>query len=308
MPGSATPKRVSAVLIGKYGVGKTSLFNKLADETVDSDSCSCQGLRAGVYHNEVCDIKLIDVPGGEPCASHNGLTCGPLNGIFVLIEYHPRIGSTLVDAFWDTFQVLKYEHLDMVTVVVTKMDRFSPGNKWPTADHVKSDICRVFDEDVGVHRVLFSHPGSKKDDLARSIFSILDNLPPVQLQYVGAEITEYFGINLVERCKRKRIDEDTEANNGSFQVKVPSEQNYETVELHHEYTPMDVDGADLMRNGWSWTRGKRSHGHKRKWRKVFKILRRLCCVHIVLVLGVHCILCNLMWVVLVTTRCDRHEM
>jgi hypothetical protein len=144
------PNSAFAIFIGKEGVGKTAIFNKVTD-TLNYGPFCCPA-SVGVSHSWECDLQIIDpVRSLLPWA----LTGRPLNGIFVLVEFHPRIGSTMIDSFWETFSVLKYDCLDMVTVLVTKMDLFEPGGIWPSIHRVVEDICKVLKEDVGVERVIF---------------------------------------------------------------------------------------------------------------------------------------------------------
>jgi len=102
-----------------------------------------------------CDVQIIDPPGpsslGHGYSLHYGLTSasGPLNSIFILIEFHPRIVSKMVDDFWDTFHMLKYEHLAMVTVLITKMDHLKSGGMWASMDHAQKYTREIFEEDVG---------------------------------------------------------------------------------------------------------------------------------------------------------------
>jgi hypothetical protein len=194
------PNSAFAIFLGKEGVGKTAIFNKIADAVLSTDGSFCCSASIGVSHSWECDLQIIDpVRSSLPCA----LTWMPLNGLFVLVEFHPRIGSTMIDSFWETFSVLKYDCLDMVTVLVTKMDLFEPGGIWPSIVRVVEDICKVLKEDVGVERVIFSYPEMKKEDLAKAICEQVKDLPLRQLEYTDAELIQYFGINESEGQQKK---------------------------------------------------------------------------------------------------------
>ena len=194
------PDPAFAIFLGKEAVGKTAIFNKITDAILSTDGSFCCPSSVGVSHSWECDLQIIDpVRSSMPCA----LTWRPLNGIFVLVEFHPRIGSTMIDAFWEAFSVLKYDCLDMVTVLITKMDRFEPGGRWPTIDCVMEDICKVLKEDVGVERVIFSNPEMKKGDLAKAIREQVKDLPLRQLEYTDAERIQYFGIK-ESVCQQKK--------------------------------------------------------------------------------------------------------
>lgn len=196
------PNSAFAIFLGKEGVGKTAIFNKITDTKLFTEGSFFCPASVGVSHSWECDLQIIDpVRSLLPWA----LTGRPLNGIFVLVEFHPRIGSTMIDSFWETFSVLKYDCLDMVTVLVTKMDLFEPGGIWPSIDRVVEDICKVLKEDVGVERVIFSYPEMKKEDLAKAICEQVKDLLLRQLEYTDAELIQYFGINESGQQKKSRI-------------------------------------------------------------------------------------------------------
>lgn len=67
---------------------------------------------------------------------------------------------------------------------------------------------RMFGADVGVERVIFSHKGTRKEDLLEAIRDQVKDLPPRQLEYTDTEIIQYFGIK-EKRCQqKKRSSED----------------------------------------------------------------------------------------------------
>jgi hypothetical protein len=74
------------------------------------------------------------------------------------------------------------------------MDHFTPGGAWQTIQHVESNICKIFHEDIGVDRVIFSHPDMTKDDLSHAICNQVKDLPLRQLEYSESEILQYFGV------------------------------------------------------------------------------------------------------------------
>jgi hypothetical protein len=59
----------------------------------------------------------------------------------------------------------------MVVVVITKMDYFSPGGPWPTRHHVEKDIRKLFEEDVGIDRVIFWHHKMEKGEISEAIYN-----------------------------------------------------------------------------------------------------------------------------------------
>jgi hypothetical protein len=84
------------ILIGREGCGKTTIFNRITKASTHEDLPHCCPCETGVTHSLGCCLHVID-PQSNGCSLHHGLTCGELNGIFILIEFHPRIGSALID-------------------------------------------------------------------------------------------------------------------------------------------------------------------------------------------------------------------
>jgi hypothetical protein len=92
----------------------------------------------------------------------------------------------------------------MVIVVITKMDYFSPGGPWPTMQLVEKDIRKLFEEEVGIDRVIFWHQGMAKEQLLDTIYSEAICMPQRQLFYNDTELMEHFGISR-KTCTHKRL-------------------------------------------------------------------------------------------------------
>jgi chromosome segregation ATPase len=90
--------------------------------------------------------------------------------------------------------MLKPDCLGMVTVLVTKMDRFQPVGKWTSIDIAEEDIRKVFNEDASAERVLFSHHEMNKEELVNAICEQVKDLPPRQLEYTDDERVQHFGV------------------------------------------------------------------------------------------------------------------
>lgn len=274
MPDMTDPRRVFGIFIGKDGVGKSTIFNNITNITNENDSsrrCSCTMPSIGVItHHNKHEMQIMDTPGstspGYGCLLHHGLTCEPLNCIFVLIEYHPRIGSTMVESFWETFSRLKYESLDMVVIIVTKLDHFEPSEKWRSIDHVKKDIRKIFENDVGVERIIFSHLGSKKGDLLDALFEQMKDLPPQRLEYSDEECIQYFG----KICQQKISSAKT----------VDTFHN-DTVLVNESSYLLNANMVDTMRRDASDTEDDTNSERRGGfWIMFSSILRMLCCIPI----------------------------
>ena len=88
--------QVYTILIGREGCGKTSVFKEIIDASTQRELQHCCPCKAGISHLKDCDLHIIDSM-SSGCSLHHGLTFGQLNGVVVLIEYHPRYGSTMID-------------------------------------------------------------------------------------------------------------------------------------------------------------------------------------------------------------------
>ena len=97
-------------------------------------------------------------------------------------------------AFWEAVSCLRSHDLDMVVVLVTKMDQYEPGGAWPSAQCIQRDIRRLFKEEAEVDRVIFSHSEMNKYELIDSMFHQVKDMPLRQLQYNKFEIVEHFGM------------------------------------------------------------------------------------------------------------------
>ncbi|KAL9178884.1 hypothetical protein ACHAXT_011857 [Thalassiosira profunda] len=284
------PKRAFAVLLGKEGVGKTAVLRKICDEETGggaSRSCSCE-ISIGVCRGKDHHVQIIDpsvscssAPG---CLLHHSLTYAPLNGALVLVEYHPRIGSTMVDDFWQAFSALKYEWLSMVVVLVTKMDRFKPGEAWPSIDHVQESIREVFVDDIGIDegRIIFAGLDTGKEGLLAAIFDQVKDLPLEQLQYTLSERAEYFGIKGNSCQQKKRNIEHLDICSDSSKMARICTTDVIASPAPLEETSVSLSGSAtgiLIKNGILESRddGARAQASS-YWTKFFRLMRILLCV------------------------------
>ena len=93
-------------------------------------------------------MELHDGPGcnsKEDIYQHSwilkaGLTCEPLNAIFIAVGYDPRIKDNMGGDFEEVTKILKKEYLDHVVLLVTKMDLFKPDQLFPSRAAVENGI------------------------------------------------------------------------------------------------------------------------------------------------------------------------
>ena len=157
----------TAIMIGKVGAGKTTIFNKVCDANraadITDDSCTRQFVSRRVYYDYL-SMVLYDGPGcnsKEDTYAHSfvlrhGLTREPLSGIFFTLEYNPRIRNNMGGDFYEVSKILKEEAYDHIIVLVTKMDQFQPDPSFPTRQSMENHIRRTFEADYGMQQVVFS--------------------------------------------------------------------------------------------------------------------------------------------------------
>ncbi|CAJ1343880.1 unnamed protein product [Effrenium voratum] len=195
----------TAIMIGKVGVGKTTIFNKVCDANRDADitddSCTRQFVSKKVFYDGM-SMVLYDGPGcnsKEDAYAHSfvlrhGLTCEPLNGVFVTVEYNPRIRNNMGGDFYEVAKILKKEAYDHIVVLVTKMDQFHADSKFPTRASMEAHIRKSFQADYGMNRVVFSNATSNAWMLFDDMRKAIAKLPKVQLSYTDEEFMEHFDL------------------------------------------------------------------------------------------------------------------
>jgi GTP-binding protein EngB required for normal cell division len=186
-------------------VGKTTIFNKLCDAS-RSTNLSCYSVTRTYAKDKVFyqgkELIIFDGPGckskrdtyNHSYVMRHGLTHEPLNCIFIFVEYNPRIGSNMADDFWEVAKILKPEYLDMVSVIVTKMDHFQTDDTNISEDTIKQNISDTFANDFDVHTIVFSKHSTTKEDLFNMLHHAVANRPAVKLEYSEGEFLQYFDL------------------------------------------------------------------------------------------------------------------
>lgn len=185
-------------------MGKTTVFNKICDETRstltdDYASATRTYARHKIFYGGD-ELIVFDGPG---CKSkkdtykhsyviRHGLTHEPLNGIFVFVEYNSRIGSIMADDFWEVAKLIKPQYMHLVVLVVTKMDRFQPDESLQSRDEVERHISRIFENDHGIHQFVFSDRSIDKEGLFTQMHDAIKETTPTRLEYTDAEFLKYF--------------------------------------------------------------------------------------------------------------------
>lgn len=192
-----------AIMIGKVGAGKTTIFNKVCDAQreadITDDSCTRQFVWKKVFYDGI-SMVLYDGPGcnsKEDTYAHSfvlrhGLTCEPLSGVFVTLEYNPRIRNNMGGDFYEVAKILKKEAYDHIVVLVTKMDQFYPDSKFPDRKSMEQHILQSFQSDYGINRVVFSDKKSTPAELFHAMRKAIAQCSKIHLSYTDEEFLEHF--------------------------------------------------------------------------------------------------------------------
>jgi len=124
----------------------------------------------------------------------HGLTHDALNGIFIFVEYNPRVGSIMAEDFWEVAKMLKPEYFNMVVLIATKMDQFKPGKSFPNRGSIEQEISTIFEDDHDVRQVLFSDESTCKDELFQGMYNAIQDKPSIQLEYSEVEFLQHFDL------------------------------------------------------------------------------------------------------------------
>ena len=93
----------------------------------------------------------------------------------------------------------------MITVLVTKMDHFNVSGAWPSTESVEEGIRTIFKDEVGVDRVMFSHPNMDTNLLSSAIFDQVKDTPARVIRYSNDEMLQHFGITTATCRNRKHL-------------------------------------------------------------------------------------------------------
>mmetsp|Transcript_50720 Transcript_50720/g.157052 ORF Transcript_50720/g.157052 Transcript_50720/m.157052 type:complete len:454 (+) Transcript_50720:58-1419(+) len=199
-----------AVLMGKVGVGKTTLYNKLCDTnhvaTYSSTSLTRQLYRSEVTHGGNHFIA-IDTPGTDSqdeVFKHSfllkeALTNELVTAIFAMVQYNDRCASAL-DEFDKTISYLKPEYRDVVVVVVSKVDNAPQEH----LEDIQADYREQFAQE-GFRRVMFHSDRVYAISVAAQMLGLMQGMPKKQLEYEEADFLWYFRVNDESRAQKKVV-------------------------------------------------------------------------------------------------------
>ncbi|CAE7905681.1 era [Symbiodinium necroappetens] len=206
---------LAAVMMGKSGVGKTTFYNLLCETDhaaeYSSKSLTRQLFRSDVTHGQQV-FSVIDTPGVDSADEvlkhsvllHAALTNGPVNAIFVMVEYNSRCDSAL-DEFDRAIRILKPDYHNMVVVVIAKFDNAPPRH----VTQIQEDYKEAFRSE-GFPRLMFYSSNQSAREVAVAMIEFMKAQHPKTLQYTDQEFLKFFRVADETRAQKKAVQKHIE--------------------------------------------------------------------------------------------------
>ena len=187
-----------AIIMGRTGVGKTTLVNTLC-EILHEAGAGRGSVTRHLYRNDVAfgdgAFSLIDTPGTDSVSEtykhaillREGLTVTKINTIFILIKYDSRFDK-MVDNYFEVEQPV-YNYTAKVVIMVSHWDLTKNARK----DY--EEICELFqDECPKVTNLIFYSERSSKTKTAHLMHACISNMRSEQLNIADEEFFLKFNI------------------------------------------------------------------------------------------------------------------
>ena len=199
--------RPCVVLMGRTGVGKTTLANALCG-TDHGAGAGSGSITKNLYQNDVScgthSFAVIDTPGtdspSEPYRHayllKSALTSTKLNTIFIVIKYENRFDKMLENYYEVQQMVDKYEK--RIVVMVSHWDLSTD----PTS-HIQL-ICPEFEE-YCANMIFFSQKSSYAE-VANLMYSCISNMHREDLSFSDADFILNFNVTEIKLRIKKSLD------------------------------------------------------------------------------------------------------
>jgi len=149
--------RKKILLIGDFGVGKTSLIRRYVDDTFDDTYLTTIGVKISKKQLEIneriCELLIWDIEGATPIKRiPHSYFKGASGAVFVCdVDRHETIESlnehinTFLMLNHDARYVIAYNKADLLTTEQTEALRVTlPGNAFLTSARSGSNVTKLF--------------------------------------------------------------------------------------------------------------------------------------------------------------------
>ncbi|EAS01560.1 50S ribosome-binding GTPase (macronuclear) [Tetrahymena thermophila SB210] len=177
----------SGVFIGDVGSGKTTNFNKITNKNQKTSnhgtSTTRNSFRSSSAYGE--SFYILDTPGtsadddkiGHALCLRSALIEGPINRIFILIEYHHKFGILQKNISEKLKLLYKWKHL--ITVIITHWDRDDTPENRSLYEETKEKLMK---KDPSLQNsFIFVGKDSDPEELCNAIYKSLCQNKAVQL-------------------------------------------------------------------------------------------------------------------------------
>ena len=202
--------RPCAVVMGRTGAGKTTLFNNLCGTSHEAGAGEASVTRE-LFRNDVScgqyPFSLIDTPGTDSSTEtykhayllRSALTSTEINTLFIVIEYDCRF-DRLVDNYLDVAQPV-CKHSNKVVVMISK---------WDESENQQRDfqqICQSFKECADIANIICYSKYSPNADVANVMYGCISNMEKETIQITDEEFLINFNVATIKRRIKKAFNE-----------------------------------------------------------------------------------------------------
>ena len=205
------PYAPCAVIIGKTGVGKTTLVNNLCGANHEAGAGDGSVTRQLFRNNVNCGeyaFSLIDTPGMDSSSEaykhayllRQALTATAINTVFVVMTYDTRF-NRMVENYLEVEQPI-YKYARKIVVMISHWDL----SKQPETEFQK--ICQIFDDNCPelMNIICYSEQCSPIQ-IAQLMYDNICNMEPEKIQITDDEFMMKFSVAEIKIRIKKSLDE-----------------------------------------------------------------------------------------------------